>query len=183
MGINTRKSTKRGNKRNKKHWYNATLAVATAVLMAVSIINLNVVLADEEQTEPPYPYTIFAASKEDGAVYFDVVNCCINGSVATNGTISSTGNVNLSGLVYAPFGLVKISARNLTLNNVIIIADKIIIECDSINANYGNSVAKFVGYESEELGTEENSAEEGSEESSENSLIFNNLLNSYNERE
>lgn len=293
MGGNTKQSIKCGNNRSKKYRYHTPLAVAMAVLMAVSIINLNVVLADEEKTENPYPYTIFAASKEDGAVYFDATNCCINGSVATNGTISSTGNVNingdrkekadeemiyifnaieekyyqnseavfsqeeyvleeqninisepiysenkvcllgnvnltscikalddisidgevdntadsmlfskygdividstnvnLNGLVYAPFGLVKISAQNLTLNNVIIIADKVIIECGSINANYGNSVADFVGYESEELyipedekkyvegkpgfeenteesGTEENSSEEGSEEPSE----------------
>lgn len=293
MGGITKQSIKRGNNRRKKYRYHTPLAVAMAVLMAVSIINLNAVLANEEKTENPYPYTIFAASKEDGAVYFDATNCCINGSVATNGTISSTGNVNinggrkekadeemiyifnaieekyyqnseavfsqeeyvleeqninickpiysenkvcllgnvnltscikalddisidgevdntadsmlfskygdividstnvnLNGLVYAPFGLVKISAQNLTLNNVIIIADKVIIESGSINANYGNSVANFVGYESEKLyipedekkyvegkpefeenteesGTEENSSEEGSEEPSE----------------
>lgn len=44
---------------------------------------------------------------------------------------------NLNGLVYAPFGKVDIKAQNLNLNNVIIIADSITINCPNVNANYG----------------------------------------------
>lgn len=58
-------------------------------------------------------------------------------------------NVNLNGLVYAPDGSVEITAQNLNLNNVIIIADTILLDCPNVNANYSSSVAEFVGTESE----------------------------------
>ncbi|MDE6687825.1 MAG: S8 family peptidase, partial [Lachnospiraceae bacterium] len=45
-----------------------------------------------------YPYMIFAASDEEGAVTLLVNNAGINGSVATNGTIAVTGgNCNING--------------------------------------------------------------------------------------
>ena len=64
--------------------------------------------------------------------------------------IDST-NVNLNGLVYAPFGDVVITANNLNFNNVVIIAQHITIECSSVNANYSDEAAKFVGTTSETL--------------------------------
>lgn len=60
-------------------------------------------------------------------------------------------NVNLNGLIYAPFGNVKIKAQNLNLNNVIIIADSITLDCSSINANYSEKYANFVGIETEDF--------------------------------
>lgn len=65
--------------------------------------------------------------------------------------IIDSSNVNLNGLVYAPFGKVEITAQNLNLNNVVIIADSIIFNCPSVNANYSNSAAEFAGYVSEPL--------------------------------
>lgn len=96
--------------------------------------------------------------------------------------IDST-NVNLNGLLYAPFGNVEITAQNLGLNNIIIIAEKVTIHCDSVNANYGSRMAEFIGVKSEKLeipedekpylegnditeesSTEENSSEENTED-------------------
>lgn len=53
----------------------------------------------DEQTEPEkYPYTMFAASDSEGAITIDADNVCINGSIATNGTIVSTSpNFNVNG--------------------------------------------------------------------------------------
>lgn len=65
--------------------------------------------------------------------------------------IIDSSNVNLNGLVYAPFGKVEITAQNLNLNNVVIIADSIIFNCPSVNANYSNSAAEFAGCVSEPL--------------------------------
>lgn len=65
--------------------------------------------------------------------------------------VIDSSNVNLNGLVYAPFGKVEITAQNLNLNNVVIIADSIIFNCPSVNANYSNSVAEFAGCVSEPL--------------------------------
>ncbi|MDE5619018.1 MAG: thrombospondin type 3 repeat-containing protein, partial [Ruminococcus sp.] len=45
-----------------------------------------------------YPYTMFAASEEEGAITINTSNICINGNIATNGTISSTAdNFNVNG--------------------------------------------------------------------------------------
>lgn len=57
--------------------------------------------------------------------------------------------MNLNGLVYAPFGDVVITAQNLNLNNVVIIADSITFECPSVNANYSSDIGGFVGNVSE----------------------------------
>ncbi|MDE6679021.1 MAG: VWA domain-containing protein, partial [Ruminococcus sp.] len=65
--------------------------------------------------------------------------------------IIDSSNVNLNGLVYAPFGKVEITAQNLNLNNVVIIADSIIFNCPSVNANYSNNAAEFAGCISETL--------------------------------
>lgn len=67
----------------------------------------------------------------------------------TGDIIIDCTNVNLNGLVYAPDGSVEITAQNLNLNNVIIIADTILLDCPNVNANYGSSVAEFIGTESE----------------------------------
>ena len=67
----------------------------------------------------------------------------------TGDIIIDTENVNLSGLVYAPNGNVNISAMNLNINGVVIIADTITIDCPSLNANYSASVGEFIGIANE----------------------------------
>lgn len=67
----------------------------------------------------------------------------------TGDIIIDTENVNLSGLVYAPNGNVNISAMNLNINGVVIIADTITIDCPSLNANYSAAVGEFIGTSTE----------------------------------
>lgn len=67
----------------------------------------------------------------------------------TGDIIIDTTNVNLNGLVYAPEGCVDITAQNLNMNNVIIIADTIKVECPNFNANYSSSMGEFIGTQSE----------------------------------
>ena len=67
----------------------------------------------------------------------------------TGDIIIDTTNVNLNGLVYAPEGCVDITAQNLNMNNVIIIADTIKVECPNLNANYNSSMGEFIGIESD----------------------------------
>lgn len=67
----------------------------------------------------------------------------------TGDIIIDSINVNLNGLVYAPYGNVEINAQNLNLNNIIIIAETITINCPSLNANYDSRMAEFIGTESE----------------------------------
>jgi len=67
----------------------------------------------------------------------------------TGDIIINTNNVNLNGLVYAPEGCVDITAQNLNMNNVIIIADTIKVECPNLNANYNSSMGEFIEIESD----------------------------------
>ncbi|MCR4861771.1 MAG: hypothetical protein K5884_04040 [Ruminococcus sp.] len=70
--------------------------------------------------------------------------CAKTGDIAID-----TDNVNLNGLVYAPNGCVDITAKNLNINSVIIIADKISITCPNLNANYDTQLAGFIGNDPE----------------------------------
>ena len=203
------------------------------------------------ETVEDFPYTFFASSTEEGAITINTNSACVNGSIATNGTIESstsnfnvngsvyensdyhvpnlvsslserffsednvesysedyviedtninitvpldvdgtlefmgnvnisssitvldsiifngevensndsiicsetgditidTTNVNLNGLIYAPNGCVNITAQNLSLNNIIVIADSIVINCPSFNANYSNHFGLILGEE------------------------------------
>ncbi len=65
---------------------------AVIAFSAVPIVSANA----EESTEP-YPYTLFAASSDEGAITINANNFCVNGNVATNGTIVSSGNMNING--------------------------------------------------------------------------------------
>lgn len=59
------------------------------------LLNLPVKAYDIEK----YTYTMFAGSKGEGAITINASNICINGNIATNGTISSTtDNFNVNGI-------------------------------------------------------------------------------------
>lgn len=79
-------------------------------------------------------------------------NCNANNTIVYSkygDVIIGSQNVSITGLVYAPFGDVVVTAQYLNLNNVVIIADSITLNCLNINANYSSSIADFVGFESE----------------------------------
>ncbi len=222
-------------------------AISSIIAFSLSVSMLSTLPASADEEKHFYPYMLFAGSSDDGAIVSTASNICINGNVATNGTLSFgnnyningtitehagettpiifdqiddeffsedvdyytedyscsdinitiidpivvngeivldgnvsinsgiktcdditlTGevnntnnsvicsqygdiniesiNTNLGGLIYAPCGTVSIIAQNLNLNNVIIIADKIIIDAPSVNMNSSTSMAQFVG--------------------------------------
>ena len=83
----------------------------------------------------------------------------INGEVKnSNNTVicSETGDINIyttkvnfNGLIYAPFGDILIDSDNLNLNNAILIAQTITLDCPNVNANYNSTMAEIVGTESD----------------------------------
>lgn len=81
-------------KRNTKRIMSGVISLA----VTASILPCFPAYADE-QTEPEkYPYTMFAASDSEGAITINADNVCINGSLATNGTIVTTSpNFNVNG--------------------------------------------------------------------------------------
>lgn len=53
--------------------------------------------AQAAEAEGKYPYTIFAGSGAEGAVTIEAENFCLNGNLATNGTIAVSDNANING--------------------------------------------------------------------------------------
>ena len=63
-------------------------------------------------------------------------------------TIENDSTANINGLIYAPLGTLTINSPNVSINGVII-ADKVIINGNSVNLNGNNNIARFIGTESE----------------------------------
>ena len=80
--------------RNRKNTIRSMIAKVMTLVMTLG--SMPAILARAEGGA--YPYMIFAASDEEGAVMLRANNIGINGSVATNGTIAVTGdNCNING--------------------------------------------------------------------------------------
>lgn len=71
------------------------LSGVLSAVMTVSAVPITSVRAEE--SVKPYPYTMFAASSDEGAITVNASNFCVNGNIATNGTIISSGNMNVNG--------------------------------------------------------------------------------------
>ena len=70
----------------------------SGMLSVVTTISaIPIVSAHADESTEPYPYTMFAASGDEGAITVNAGNFCVNGNVATNGTIVSDGNMNVNG--------------------------------------------------------------------------------------
>lgn len=233
-----------------RHRFKRILAVLLIVVMAGTMLPDAMVTAKGQ--EDIFPYTIFAASGKEGAVTVNAQNFCVNGNIATNGTVVSSGNMNLNGtkteysgenmafvfdkvdsayfkkdsvrehagdyisnetninlnvptavdgktelngnvnsvpalkssgdihicgnvlnannsvicseyggiiiesdnvnvtgLLYAPFGSISIKSQSLNLNSTIIIAQEIVIDCPNVNINYNHDMGKLIGTSSE----------------------------------
>lgn len=65
--------------------------------MVLTMSAIPIVSAHAEDSTEPYPYTMFAASNAEGAITVNAGNFCVNGNVATNGTIVPSGNMNVNG--------------------------------------------------------------------------------------
>ena len=71
---------------------------------------------------------------------------------ASGNVIIDSGNVNLNGLVYAPYGEIRITSMNVNMNNVILIAQKVTIEANGINGGMNQGMAQFIGTEYDVIG-------------------------------
>lgn len=70
--------------------------MAGFVAAAAAITMLPAIPANAEDSKR-YPYTLFAGSSAEGAITTTASNFGVNGNVATNGTISAAGNMNING--------------------------------------------------------------------------------------
>lgn len=72
-------------------------AISSVLACAMSATILPYFPVNAEETVEKYPYTMFAASDAEGAITVNAGNFCVNGNVATNGTIMSSDNMNING--------------------------------------------------------------------------------------
>ncbi len=117
--------------------------IISGVLSAVMTVSaVPIVSANAEESIEPYPYTMFAASNSDGAITINTDNVCINGSIATNGTIvTASPNFNVNGtktenaneeMIYIQK---KLNYSYFSGDNVEMYADDYILEEQNININ------------------------------------------------
>lgn len=111
------------------------------VAAAMAVTMLPAIPAMAEDTVEKYPYTLFAGSSEEGAITVNADNFCVNGNVATNGTIVSSGNMNINGTKTENAGeetiyiLKKLNYAYFTGENVDVFPDDYSYEEMNININ------------------------------------------------
>lgn len=92
-----------------------------AAATAITMLPANPAMAEDLGR---YPYTLFAGSSAEGAITTTASNFGVNGNVATNGTISAAGNMNINGTKTENAGLDmiyifdKIDSKYFSGNNV-----------------------------------------------------------------
>lgn len=93
------------------------------------------------ETGDKCPYTIFAGSSEEVAITINAGNFCVNDNVATNGTIVSSGNMNINGTKAENanesmiFIFDKIDSQYFSTNNVEEFTEDYTLEEINININ------------------------------------------------
>ena len=71
--------------------------------------------------------------------------------ISENGDITAEmGNFNFSGLIYAPNGDVVITADNISLNSVVVIAQTVTLNGSGVNAGRSTGMADLIGTESDD---------------------------------
>ena len=87
------------------------VAAVLAVVITAGVIPCTKVSAqDAGNTSEVYPYTIFAGSEDDGAITVKADSFSVSGDIATNGTVSAAGNLNINGKKTEKAGEQMISA-------------------------------------------------------------------------
>lgn len=105
---------------------------------------------------------ISTAIKTQGSILFTGQNLNANNCVlyTVNGNVEiDCGNTSITGLIYAPHGSVSITADNLSMNSVVVIAQTITLHAGTVNINENENMAAFIG-ETEEEGEAEPGVEE-----------------------
>lgn len=117
-------------------------AISGIVASAIALSSIPVMAAENEK----YPYTLFAASSEDGAIATTAYNFCINGNVCTNGTIVANGNLNVNGTKAENAGqdmihiFDKIDTKYFTTGNVDEHTEDYVLDEINININVSTEV-------------------------------------------
>lgn len=93
------------NKEKGMHMKRRLISFVLSLAILISLLPTGNTMAEEEG----YAYTIFASSSQSGAISFKTNNLCVNGNLATNGSISSTAGLNINGEIIEHAGLSMVS--------------------------------------------------------------------------
>ena len=139
-------------------------------------INLNGTITENAGVEIPDLWQWIESREKSGDIisydesvfiYDDLRLCNENVLACENGDITiDCTQAEINSLVYAPNGTVSISAENLNMNSVIIIAERIEIISPNMNANYNSALGRKIFVT--EKGNEDNSGENNGENTGEN---------------
>ena len=83
------------NQRKFKTLFKRLISGVSALALSVGL--LGSIPASADDSTVGYKYTLFAYSSEEGAISSSAANFCVNGNIATNGTISAYQNFNVNG--------------------------------------------------------------------------------------
>ncbi len=83
------------NQRNRWRIFKRLISGVSALALSVGL--LGSIPASADDSTVGYKYTLFAYSSEEGAISSSAANFCVNGNIATNGTISAGQNFNVNG--------------------------------------------------------------------------------------
>ena len=83
------------NRRKYKTLFKRLISGVSALALSVGM--LASIPASADDSNVGYKYTLFAYSSEEGAITSSAANFCVNGNIATNGTISAGQNFNVNG--------------------------------------------------------------------------------------
>nr|MCR5480042.1 hypothetical protein [Ruminococcus sp.] len=81
--------------RKRRKLFKRLISGVSAIALSVGL--LGSIPASADDSTVGYKYTLFAYSSEDGAITSSAANFCVNGNIATNGTISAGQNFNVNG--------------------------------------------------------------------------------------
>lgn len=128
---------------NSKFKQTAKKCIASFVAAATAITMLPTIPVKAEDSVR-YPYTLFAGSYAEGAITTTASNFGVNGNVATNGTISAAGNMNINGTKTENAGLDmiyifdKIDSKYFSGSNVDEHTEDYVL--DELNINISNPI-------------------------------------------
>ena len=83
------------NQRKRRKLFKRLISGVSALALSVGL--LGSIPASADDSNIGYKYTLFAYSSEEGAISSSAANFCVNGNIATNGTISAGQNFNVNG--------------------------------------------------------------------------------------
>ena len=83
------------NQRKRRKLFKRLISGVSALALSVGL--LGSIPASADDSNVGYKYTLFAYSSEEGAISSSAANFCVNGNIATNGTISAGQNLNVNG--------------------------------------------------------------------------------------